>query len=159
MSCMVIDERSLISAARTINASKYSLPVYHSHALEALHEKLCYWARVEFLDDALTKLTRLAFIINHKAYRERYTHNQDAKFCAPYRLPLVTSMKVPSANIEASLFQALKTLQFLEYQCLDVSHKDKLRFETFFTNLKEAQALLTRALIENSPLYKAANWS
>lgn len=158
MSCHVIDARSLISAAQTIYASKYTLNAYHSHALEALHEKLCYWANEQYLDDALTKLTRLAFIINHKAYRERYAHHKDARFCAPHKLPTVTGLHKAAEGVEARLFQALKTLRFLEYQCIDVNAKNRTKYAAFFERLTEAQKLISRALIENAPLYKSAIW-
>jgi hypothetical protein len=160
MSCMVIDEDSLIGAARTIYASKYNPHLFHSHYLEKLHDKIIYWGKNEFLDNALSNLTRLAFIINHKAYRERYQRHKDARFASPHKIPKVSSRKFETASeLKSALFQALKTIDFIDYQCLDVSRADKLKYQLFFERLAEARQLLAYALIENDDLYKFSNWS
>lgn len=163
MSCIIIDHNSLARAATAIINSKTELPAYTSHSLTRLHERLTSVAGVEWLDVALNKLGRIAAIVNCKAFRERYKHHKDCRFVSPrsqfVKIKYSPSRDKPSIpQVKADLYQVYVTLNFLSYQCVDVSHADRAKFAQFFTYILEFENLLARALVELNPQYKLATW-
>lgn len=163
MSCLVTGDDVLNRLERNLRTLVHGSHLIGEYDAQKLQLMIAEFQEVEDLYWDSKRLLRLFYLMNIKAYRERFKHRSDSRFYyCKWTYQSLDLPKIGYTDDEAILnlvADTLKQLEFLHYQIADMSLDDMATYEKPINFLRnELLPFFRQLFVEVSPAYRKAKW-
>jgi len=152
MSCWIIEDKTLNKLVRYFIKCSYSEYTPYCQIKTVLN-KLGYDLNYDYETDENPHANRLLNdlnILNIKSVNNNYNLKEDDK-----RKELFFN---EDTKTEKNIYQILKSVECLHYQCLDINENEKEKYKNLLKGLKDISKILTSHIINSLEEYKKAKW-
>lgn len=158
MSCSYVGDDFLAHLKSSLSSIAFSGKLHGAYKLKGFLASLDTHPYFGSPSDGVLNLIRLFHVANHRAYRLRYPHEEIEPFQSYKRRDpsVAPTNHRPKADYK-QIAATVKAIDYLIYHCAEdgvVSCDSRKSWAHF----QELRRLVCEILIENTPVYQAAQW-